>query len=134
MTVSKATRRLKITPEQLKKIWAKAREIGVSEDRLRDTVERISGRRSIKALTKKQAVRVIDSLQAQDPAIIDLATPRQETLIERLKIDAEWTDDHLMNFVFKKFMRGRINEIRRSEAGVVIRVLNAAMRKKREVA
>jgi len=127
-----------ISPEQIKKVWAASHEKGWTEERLRDTVLRISGDRSIKALSKKQAKRVIDVLEGKavlpvprgNEKVFALATTGQFGLIGQLKTDAGWTDEHLENFILKQFKRGELRKLNRQEAGVVITVLNAAIRKK----
>jgi hypothetical protein len=131
---------VKITPEQVKKVWATAHAKGMSEERLRYIVERISGRRSVRALTKRQARKVIDVIEGKavlpvpkdSPNVIALATPGQLTLIKRLRDEAAWTDEHLMTFI-ARYKRDNLRKLRRAEAGVVIKVLRAAIRK-REVA
>lgn len=128
---------VKIIPEQIKKVWATAHAKGMSEERLRYIVERISGRRSVRALTKRQARKVIDIIEGKavlpvskdNPKVIALATPGQLALIERLRDEAAWTAEHLLNFI-ARFKRDSLRKLRRSEAGVVIKVLHAAIRKR----
>ena len=131
-----------ITPKQKKKIWACAHASGMSELYLRDIVEGISGDYSIRELTKKDAKKVIEILEGKgclpvprdNSNVIALATPGQLILIERLKEESAWTDEHLMNFILKKFKRNNLRKLRRGEAGVVIKVLNEALQKKKEIA
>lgn len=54
----------KITKGQIRAIWAKARVLDLSEDELRDIVQRIRGRsRRISTMTYEQASRVLDLLE-----------------------------------------------------------------------
>jgi hypothetical protein len=139
--MKKGGKRAMITPKQKKKVWAVTWEKGYSEEHLREIVARISGRRSVKALTKAQAKKVIDVLEGKTafPAprdnskVIALATPGQLFLIEKLRTEADWAEEHLMNFI-ARYKRNSLRKLRRSEAGVVIKVLKAAKQKKREVA
>lgn len=139
--MNSTSKREGITPKQKKKIWASAHAAGMSEVHLRDIVEGISGDYSISALTKREAKKVIEVLEGKgclpvprnNPNVIALATPGQLSLIEKLKEESAWTDEHLMNFILKKFKRDNLRKLRRAEAGVVIEVLNKAIRKKREV-
>lgn len=132
---------VKITPEQIKKVWAAAHAKGISEERLRDIVERISGRRSVRTLTKRQARKVIDIIEGKavlpvskdNPKVIALATPGQLALIERLRDEAAWTAEHLLNFI-ARYKRDSLRKLRRKEAGIVIHVLKKKIQKKREVA
>lgn len=127
-----------ITPEQVKKVWVMAKVKDLSEEKLRDIIEHISGERSVKALTKIQAKKVIDVLEGKavlpvprDSAnVIALATPHQVDLIDDLKVEAGWTNDRVLNFIRKLFGRDSLRKLRRSEAGVMIKVLTAAIRKK----
>jgi len=138
--MKKGGKRAMITPEQVKKVWATAHGKGMSEERLRDIIDRISGRRSVRALTKRQARTVIDVIEGKavlpvpkdSPNVIALATPGQLALIETLRDEAAWTEEHLMNFI-ARYKRDSLRKLRRSEAGIVIHVLEKE-KKKREVA
>ena len=137
--------KIPITPEQKQKIWVIARKRGMSDDELRDIVERISGQRSTRALSKGQAIKVIDSLengsrewtvysQGEDPKKIVFASKDQLALIDHLKREAGWDDDRLMNFIKKCYKRDGLKKLRVKEAGIVIHVLEKAKLKKKEVA
>ncbi|MFQ5901951.1 MAG: phage protein GemA/Gp16 family protein [Thermodesulfobacteriota bacterium] len=138
---------MQITKDQIRKIWARGKESGMDEVKLYDLVEEVSGSRSISGLSKSQGIRVIDRLEGKeskkrkrrapvplrDPQIIAIATPAQLSLIEVLKDEAGWDDDHLMNFIRKNFKRDNKRKLRINEAGVVIEVLKKDIRKRREV-
>ncbi len=138
--MKKGGKKAMITTEQVKKIWAAAHGKGMSEERLRYIVERISGRRSVRTLTNRQARKVIDIIEGKavlpvpkdNPKVIALATPGQLTLIAQLRDEAAWTEEHLLNFI-ARYKRDNLRKLRRSEAGVVIKVLHATILK-REVA
>jgi hypothetical protein len=128
-----------ITPNQVRKVWVTAKVKGLSEEKLRDIVEQISRGRSVKALTKNQAKIVIDVLEGKavlpvprDSAnVFALATIHQLDLIEDLTVEVGWTDKHVLDFIRRIFGRDSLRKLRRSEAGVVIKVLTAAIRKKK---
>lgn len=137
--------KIPITPEQKQKIWVIARKRGMSDDELRDIVERISGQRSTRALSKGQAIKVIDTLengprewtvytQDKDPKEIAFASKDQLALIDHLKKETGWDDERLMNFIKKVYKRDGLKKLRVKEAGIVIHVLEKAKLKKKEVA
>ncbi len=127
-----------ITPDQVKKVWVTAKVKGLSEAKLRDIVEQISGQRSTKEMTKIQAKKVIDVLEGKavlpvprgSENVFALATTHQVDLIEDLKVEAGWTDERVLNFIRKLFGRDSLRKLSRSEAVVVFKVLNSAIRKK----
>ncbi|MBI4746774.1 MAG: DUF1018 domain-containing protein [Deltaproteobacteria bacterium] len=134
-----------ITGEQLKKIWSIRSQKGISEDWLRDVVESVSGQRSTRALTKRQAVKVIDALdngqrkwtvyrQDKEPEEIIFSSKDQLALIDHLKTEAGWSDERLMNFIKKVYKRDGLKKLRVKEAGIVIHVLEKAKLKKKGVA
>lgn len=137
--MEKGSKRAMITPEQIKKVWAAAHGKGMSEERLRYIVERISGRRSVRALTKRQARKVIDVIEGKavlpvpkdNPNVIALATPGQLTLIEQLRDEAAWTDEHLMSFVRRNYKTDNLRKLTRSKAGIVIHVLEKEKKKRK---
>lgn len=156
----------RITQKQIKKIWTKADELGMTEGQLRDLVKWVSGQESTRELTKRQGIRLIDVLEGKisnpppyplqrgtsspvsnqsgiilsprkfpkkDKKVIGrfvpLATPDQLSLIENLKKEAGWDDEHLLNFVRKIFKRDTLDKLSCNEAGVVITVLKRAKKK-----
>lgn len=145
-----------ITKAQKTKIWTKAQEIGMTEEQLRDLVKWVSGQESTRELTKRQGIKLIDVMEGKrsvfennpmnpplvretilapkkDKKIIGrfvpLATPGQLSLIENLKREAGWDDEHLMNFVRKTFNKDTLDKLGGNEAGVVIMVLKRARKK-----
>lgn len=137
--------KIPITPEQIQKIWVVGKKRGLPDEDVRDIVERISGQRSTRALSKGQGIKVIDTLengsrrwtvysQEEEPKEIVFASKDQLALIEHLKKEAGWDDERLMNFILKYYKRDALNKLRVKEAGIVIHVLEKAKLKKREVA
>lgn len=90
----------KRTPEQNRKIWVLASELGFDEGLLRDLVERLTGQRSTSSLTRLQANRLIEEMnrlggkqptaKARRPG---MATPEQLHKIRTLESELGWTDN-----------------------------------------
>lgn len=141
-----------ITKAQKTKIWTKAHEIGMTEVQLRDLVKWVSGQESTRELTKRHGIRLIDLMEGKtwspppsplqrgiilcpkkDKRIIGrfvpLATPDQLSLIENLKKEAGWDDEHLINFIRKIFNKDIPDKLGCNEAGVLISVLKRAKEK-----
>jgi len=145
-----------ITKAQKVKIWTKAQEIGMTEAHVRDLVRWISGQESTRKLTKRQGIKLIDVMEGKrlipennpldspfvrgtilapkkDKKIIGrfvpLATPGQLSLIENLKKEADWDDEHLTNFIRKTFNKDTLDKLGGNEAGVVITVLKRVRKK-----
>lgn len=72
-------------------------------------------------------------LQKKDKKVIGrfvkLATPYQISLIENLKKEAGWDDEHLANFIRKIFNKDTLDKLGGNETGVVITVLKRAKKK-----
>lgn len=144
-----------ITAKQIKKIWTKAYEIGITEEQLRDIVKYVSGQDSTRELTRKQGIELIDLMERnrkmpgylsnslrkgitlcpkKDKKIIgrfvSFITPGQLSLIESLKKEADWDDEHLMNFIRKIFTKDTLDTLGSNEAGVLITVLRRAKGKR----
>lgn len=152
----------KLTPAQLKKIWTKRHELGMPEERLRDIVERISGQRSTRELTKWQGKVIIDVLEGKRPVpennplnppfvrgtenqrrilsprkfpkvigrFLPLATQKQLYLIENLKPEAGWDDEHTRNFLLKYYKVETPKELDIKKAGKFIDVLKKQRQKR----
>ena len=85
-----------ITNKQIGKIFAMAKEAGIRNDEVRDIVYGLTGCESIKSLSKRQAIRVIDRLNVLagiEKDIPNRATPEQQFLILRLAKEMGWMGD-----------------------------------------
>lgn len=125
------------TPPQLRKIFAAAREVGRSEEELRDLVELLSGARSISKLSETHTRELLDLLVragARAPAPRKkpsgrrtapnetlLVTPSQRTEIERLR--GKLGDDWLRDAYFAGACRKRIHQDAPRTAGEAMRVI-----------
>ena len=146
-----------ITDKQIKKIWTKVDELGMTVGQLRDIVKFVSGQESTKKLTKRQGIRLIDlmegNLQSPPPNLhqgytsprnsnqrriilsprkfpktisgrfLPLASSKQIALIEGLKTEVGWDDEHLTNFIRKCHKVDSIPELDIKRAGQVIDML-----------
>lgn len=112
------------TPAENTKIWAAARELGLSEDQLRDLVHQVSGQRSTRALTSAQTRALLDALvrlgarpgtrrkpsgrRAAD-GVFKLITPAQRELIDALRgeLGGDWLSDKYFAGACRKRLRGK---------------------------
>lgn len=143
----------RITQKQIKKIWTKASEIGMVEEHVRDLARWLSGQKSTRELTSGQGILLIDLMEGKTPSpppnplqrgialhprrggkimarFGKYATPYQISLIENLKKEAEWDNEHLTNFIRKIFNKDTLDKLSGHEAGVVITVLKRAKEKR----
>lgn len=131
----------KRTPEQNRKIWALAGELGFDEMMLRDLVERLTGQRSTSALTVFQANRLIDEMNrlggkqtirtttaTRRPG---MATPEQIHKIRSLERELGWADNpkRLQAFM-QKYSGGiaRLEWLQASQARALIESLKGVLR------
>ena len=134
----------RINPKELKCLWTSGRTLGLDEGQIRIVVKNLTGKTSTRALTSREAIRVItwfrtggDMTQisshmgapSSDPKVIPLATPRQIKRIEDLSVMARWDRERLMRFVQTNFKRDDLRKLRRKEAGALIHILDDVIRK-----
>lgn len=119
-----------ITPAQIRKIHLEARSRGMDDDLLHIYVERITGKKSIRALTIMEGVSVIDSFEAQDGN--NGATMKQKHLILKLCEELGWKDGNgaadmqrLNGFLQKRFGVNHISWLDRGTASKAIEALKA---------
>ena len=85
------SRAVKITPQQLKRIWAIGREKGIDADQLREMANTISGKPSLSGLTKNQANSLLDWLKKGiNP---DRASSRQLWKISEFEKELGWVEN-----------------------------------------
>ena len=127
----------KRTPEQNRKIWALAEEIGFDEGLLRDLVERITGQRSTSSLTKSQANKLIDEMnrlggktQTTHTHRVGMATPEQINKIRSLERELGWTNNPKRLHAFMKKYSGieRLEWLRFRQAQQLIESLKGVKR------
>lgn len=121
-------------------IFGLAKAAGLENDALHDVVKRVSGRESIAALTKGEAIKVIDSLKreaGQEPGHRDADRPGMMTEAQRGKVYAlcrtlGWVteaDDidmaRLNGFLQARFHVARLQWVQAAKAGLVINALKS---------
>ncbi len=81
--------RTAITASQMRKIHVLAKEYGLDNDLLHIHVETLIGKDSLKKLSLREAVKVIDSLEKRSQ---DQMTWKQKYLMDKLLEELGWTD------------------------------------------
>lgn len=142
-----------ITKAQKTKIWTKAHEIGITKEQLRDLVKWISGQESTRKITKRQGILLIDLMEGKTSSpppdhlqreltlrprkgekrigrFLPSASSRQIGLIEELKIEAGYDDEHLKNHIRKYQKVDSILALDVKQAGKVIDVLKKQKQKR----
>ncbi|MBB6673001.1 regulatory protein GemA [Cohnella nanjingensis] len=119
-----------ITAEQRRKIFGLQKQHAVDEDDLYSVVEQISGGRSISALTKDQAIQVIDRLarlagEAKPEQRSNRASDAQLSKIQKLEKDMGWSTDpsRLQGFLRKVVGVDRPIWLTKQQASKVIEAL-----------
>lgn len=84
-----------VTNEQIKKIHAIARERGMDRDLLHEHVEMLTEKSSIRALTKQEAIVLIDSLEGKTVGrpVENRATSKQMHYIYGLMKELRWVTE-----------------------------------------
>lgn len=119
-----------LTNKQIQKIYAMAREIGLSDDGLHDVVYGLTGCESIRRLSRQQAMRVIDRLNALTGVRKDVpnrASEAQQLYILRLAKEMGWAGDaaRLRGFLEKKAGVSDVKFLKIDDARRIIEALKA---------
>ncbi|WP_248928181.1 regulatory protein GemA [Paenibacillus hamazuiensis] len=129
---------IKTPPQLLKKIWALAKEIKMSEEDVRAIAERITGEARLSTLSKAEACLIIDTMN--EVAGKTRARPRgriskaQRWKIAELEKELGWSDEpqHLKNFIKKYYKVDHIDWLTQPKASKLIESLkNMAARKEK---
>jgi hypothetical protein len=136
-----------LTPAQLRKIWASAKELGWDDAKLHEELERVIGVMSLRGLSRREAKLFIDyqvsegassgafravSSQVADPRprplpenIIELATPAQQQYIDELLTALGW--DRQAHYFLRclKKATGRTTVRTRRQASIAIDILKS---------
>ncbi len=87
---------MKITPRQIRKIYAASNEYGIDNDLLHEIVSSETKKEHIKELTFEEAVRVIDRIEGKKQSAKpdeEHMTYKQEAYIKGLAKDLSWTSE-----------------------------------------
>ncbi|HIE64904.1 MAG: phage protein GemA/Gp16 family protein [Nitrospira sp.] len=120
----------RITSKQIKALWGFSGRACIPERELRGWVTRRTGKRSIRALTKAEASRLIGELidvETGQPKRLseDRMTEAQATWIRVLGEMIGW-DGHRLSGLCKKMYRGKgMRSLNRKEASGLIEALKA---------
>ena len=119
-----------ITAAQIRMIHALVRETGLDDDTLHDIAHSVSGKESLRTLTRSQAARLIDRLQvlagkAKD--IPDRASQAQQNYIHALAREMGWAEDpkRLRRFLETRAGVSDVRFLSIRAAGQIIEALKA---------
>lgn len=131
-----------VTYGQIKKIYAVARERGIDNDLLHEHMEMLLHRSSIRELTKREAVMLIDSIEGKQVSKQDHATGRQMQYIYGLMKALDWLTeegepdiDRLNRFLQSEKAGFNLSDYRwlkKGTASNLIEALKAMAERKRE--
>lgn len=120
----------RITTAQVRKIHAAARERGIDDDLLHEHIYRLVKKDSIKLLTRKEAAKVIDSLEGKGHTGKDPMTQKQDWYIQSLVKKLGWVDEtgkvdrNRLDGMCEKYVKvSRYNWLTRSDASKLIEAL-----------
>jgi hypothetical protein len=135
---------MNITPEQIKKVWAVARERDVDADTMRNMAEQISGRPSISGLTKDEARRLIDRMEGKESSFAskplraaNMVTEKQMWKIRKLAQELGWDGNakRLEGFLLKYTGIAKLEWLSKAKAiGLIDGMKNMLNRKQKEAA
>ncbi|MGF9798635.1 regulatory protein GemA [Brevibacillus agri] len=120
---------IKTPPQMLRKIWALAREISITEEDLRAIVQQVTGQSSLSGLTKPQASLIIDRLNEYagktQPRPRNRLSKAQRWKIKELEKALGWDDEpkRLSGFIKKFYKVDRIEWLTPQAAGRLIESL-----------
>lgn len=127
-----------ITPAQLRKIHALSRERGLDDESLHNVCYALTKKDSLKKLTIREAIALIDSLTGHKVSTDGRMTDSQRKYIFGLLKEVGWTDDEgqpsqerFMGFVREKFKVEKEQWITKTIASNIIEALKA-MKERRE--
>ncbi|MCM1193925.1 MAG: regulatory protein GemA [Butyrivibrio sp.] len=120
-----------ITVSQMRKIHVLAREYGLDDDLLHIHVRTVTGKDSLKKLSLREAVRVIDSLEKKSA---EQMSWKQQYLMEKLLVELGWIDEkgkpdykRLDGFCSKRYGVGSHKWLTRAAASKVIEGLKSML-------
>ncbi len=126
-----------ITPAQLRKIHALGRERGIDSETLHAHVHTLTKKDSIKSLTIREAVKVIDSLQGSAKTVSGMITDKQKNFILGLAKDIGWMDEdgapdeeRLLMFIRERFQVEQMKWLTSHKASQIIEALKAMRARK----
>ena len=122
-----------IEQKKLAVIHIVKRELGLSEEEYRDTLERVTGMRSAKCLDDRDFRKLMNYFARSRHYRInqDGLTFRQKMFIKELKNQLHWQEGHFINFLRKYYNKREIDSLTRKEAVKLIESLKNVLKHKR---
>lgn len=122
--------------KRMKQLWATANEYGLDSEALHDLISSELGKMSIKGLSEREAIFIIDRIkgkQGRIPEAPGMITYKQLGLIRRLEKKLDWTDnpERLKAFIYKQCGCRHIEWLSAWQASGVIEAMKR-MSKQRE--
>lgn len=101
------------------------KELGLTDDEYRDTLEKVTGVRSAKDLDERGFRKLMNYFARSEYYRInrDGLTFRQKMYIKNLKEQLGWHESHFTNFLKKYYKRPTLESLTKKEAGKVIESL-----------
>lgn len=127
---------LKISARQIRALWGYASRLMISEEDLREWVFRRTGTRSLRALTRLQASRLIEEIaqkwktRALHSASHHSMTSGQARTLTGLEQDIGWNDRRLLGLARKMYRVEQLQALQPKEAAGLIEALKAIRRRK----
>lgn len=124
---------MNITPAQMRKIWAVAKERGLDQEDVRQMAKVVSGMDSVSQLTKVEAIKLIDRLEGRQTFTLkengNIATAKQIWKIRQLIDALGWGDNpqRLESFMLKYTGVAKINWLTKRKAIGLIDGLKAIL-------
>jgi len=112
-----------MTQPQLRKIYAEARDAGISNEKLHEIVYNTSGKTSIKDLLISDAAILIDILvdfNSNNSTIKGMISDKQKWLIYDYRNKLGWNDVQLQGFIKKYAHIEHLNWLRKEDASKLI--------------
>lgn len=120
----------KVTPKQIKALWAKAGRARIPERELRGWAYSRTGKRSIRALSKREASRLIGELHDVEAGQVGLLSSDRMTAAQAGWIGAlggmiGWDERQLVGLARKMYHGKGMRALSRREASGLIEALKA---------
>jgi len=124
----------KITTAQMRKIYALAKEKGLDNEILHDYVRNLTSKSSLKHLSIREAITVIDTLSGKTVSTGGMITFKQQHYIEGMAKKLGWLDDEgklhqerLGAWLYKKYGISHIGWLTAKKASDAIEGLKAML-------
>lgn len=109
------------------------KELALSDEQYRDTLEKVAGVRSSKDLDERGFRKLMNYFARTKyyRAERDGITLRQKIFVSDLKKQIKWSEPHFRNFLKKYYKKERIETLSKKEASKVIESLKNILKRRR---